>query len=285
MPGPAVTTRSRSTDTGQTPYTGAAVTDELAGVLDDAAYNGDAAATAGEVSYAAPTLTWTGEPHAGRHRDHHLLRHRQQPRYRERILASTVTSTAPGSNCLPTGIPNAECTATVDVTPGPLTMSAPDALTWTAILDGQSQSVSDPVASDRTYSVSDFSGTGAGWTVTAEATPFAVGTDGPVLPTAGTFYTNGDPSDESSITAPTSACASNSSLQLRPRPPTPSPIRWRFPSQPAAPPSQSRYTTRRRTAGTGAITIGNVGWWLNIPSSTQAGVYRSTITLTLSSGP
>ena len=34
-------------NTGQTPYTGATVTDALAGMLDDATYNGDAIATTG----------------------------------------------------------------------------------------------------------------------------------------------------------------------------------------------------------------------------------------------
>ena len=29
-------------------------------MLDDAAYNGDGAATAGSVSFASPNLTWTG---------------------------------------------------------------------------------------------------------------------------------------------------------------------------------------------------------------------------------
>ncbi len=37
-------------NTGQTPYTGATFTDPLTGVLDDATYNGDAAATAGTVA-------------------------------------------------------------------------------------------------------------------------------------------------------------------------------------------------------------------------------------------
>ena len=35
------------TNTGQTPYSGAAVTDSLDGALDDATYNNDAAATTG----------------------------------------------------------------------------------------------------------------------------------------------------------------------------------------------------------------------------------------------
>ena len=53
-PGQTVTYSITVTDSGQTPYTGATLTDPLAGVLDDAAYNGDAAATVmGSVSYAS----------------------------------------------------------------------------------------------------------------------------------------------------------------------------------------------------------------------------------------
>ena len=52
-------------NTGQTADTGVSFTASLAGVLDDAAYNGDAAATAGTVSFASPNLTWTGTLAAG----------------------------------------------------------------------------------------------------------------------------------------------------------------------------------------------------------------------------
>ena len=48
-------------NTGQTPYAGTTVTDDLAGVLDDATYNGDAVASRGSIAYASPTLTWTGD--------------------------------------------------------------------------------------------------------------------------------------------------------------------------------------------------------------------------------
>ncbi len=54
MPGQAVTYTITVTDSGQTPYTGATVTDSLAGVLDDAAYNSDAAASTGTVSLRQP---------------------------------------------------------------------------------------------------------------------------------------------------------------------------------------------------------------------------------------
>ena len=36
------------------------MTDDLTGVLDDATYNGNAAASTGTVSFTSPALTWTG---------------------------------------------------------------------------------------------------------------------------------------------------------------------------------------------------------------------------------
>ncbi len=59
-PGSVVGYTITVTDSGQTAYTGATFSDSLSGVLADAAYNGDATASAGTVSYAAPALTWTG---------------------------------------------------------------------------------------------------------------------------------------------------------------------------------------------------------------------------------
>src|SRR6202042_2833091 len=48
------------TNSGQVAYTGAGFTDALSGVLDDAAYDLDASATAGSVSFASPNLAWSG---------------------------------------------------------------------------------------------------------------------------------------------------------------------------------------------------------------------------------
>ena len=62
-------------DTGQTPYTGAQVTDTLAGVLGDAAYNGNATASAGTASYARSGADLDRRPRPRRHRHHHLLGH------------------------------------------------------------------------------------------------------------------------------------------------------------------------------------------------------------------
>src|SRR5206468_4102806 len=59
-PGSVVNYTITVTNSGPVPYTGASFTDSLSSVLSDAAYNSDAAATAGTVSYAAPVLSWTG---------------------------------------------------------------------------------------------------------------------------------------------------------------------------------------------------------------------------------
>ncbi len=99
VPGQAVTYTVTVTDSGQTPYAGAAVTDSLAGVLDDAAYNGDAAATAGAVSYASPNLTWTGNLSPG---DSATITYSvtvNNPDTGNHVLANTVTSSTAGSNC------------------------------------------------------------------------------------------------------------------------------------------------------------------------------------------
>ncbi|MFT4260760.1 hypothetical protein [Microbacterium sp.] len=56
------------TNLGATDFTEddpATVVDTLAGVLDDARYNGDATASAGTVSYSSPTLSWSGPLAAG----------------------------------------------------------------------------------------------------------------------------------------------------------------------------------------------------------------------------
>ena len=61
-PGATVSYTITVTNSGTVAYTGAALTDSLSGVLDDANYNSDATATAGSLAFSSPNLTWTGEP-------------------------------------------------------------------------------------------------------------------------------------------------------------------------------------------------------------------------------
>ena len=75
------------------------VTDPLGGVLDDAAYNNDAAATAGTVSFASPVLSWTGDLAAGAAATITYTVTVNNPDTGNQSLANTVTSATPGSNC------------------------------------------------------------------------------------------------------------------------------------------------------------------------------------------
>ena len=113
-PGGVVSYTITVTNTGQVPYTGASLTDPLSGVLDDAAYDGDAAATAGSVSYASPNLTWTGDLAPGATAVITYTVTVDNPDIGNQSLAGTVTSPTAGSNC-PAGGTDARCTVTVAV--------------------------------------------------------------------------------------------------------------------------------------------------------------------------
>ena len=99
---------------GQTTDTGVLFTDALAGVLDDAAYNGDAAATAGTVSFASPNLTWTGTLAPGATATITFSVTVNNPDTGNKILASTLTTAGPGSNCQ-SGSTDTDCFSTVTV--------------------------------------------------------------------------------------------------------------------------------------------------------------------------
>ncbi|MEV0091357.1 GEVED domain-containing protein [Streptomyces sp. NPDC050738] len=65
-PGDKVTYTVAVTNPGKSTYTGATFSDDLAKVLDDAAYNKDVKASGGTTSYDEPKLTWTGDVPAGK---------------------------------------------------------------------------------------------------------------------------------------------------------------------------------------------------------------------------
>ncbi|TDP96424.1 DUF7507 domain-containing protein [Labedaea rhizosphaerae] len=102
------------TNTGETDYRSAVVTDPLAAALGDSTYLGDATATAGTVGYAAPTLTWTGDlaPSAQVVLSYHLRVNDPDPGPKQMI--NVVTSEEPGSPC-PAAAPSASCRVVVTV--------------------------------------------------------------------------------------------------------------------------------------------------------------------------
>ena len=90
-------------DTGQTPYTGAVVTDDLTGVLGNAAYDGDAAATAGTHLLRQPRPDLDRRPGPGGTATITYSVTVSNPDTGGTTLANTVTSAAPGSTCPPSG--------------------------------------------------------------------------------------------------------------------------------------------------------------------------------------
>ena len=112
-PGAVVTYTLTAADTGQTPYTGATITDDLTGVLDDAAYGADATTT-GTVTYTGTAVTWTGNLAPGDTATITFTVTVTSPDTGNHLLASTLTSATAGSNC-PAGSADPRCTTTVPV--------------------------------------------------------------------------------------------------------------------------------------------------------------------------
>jgi len=168
-PGSSVGYTITVADTGQTSYSPATVTDSLSGVLGDAAYNGDAAATAGTVSYASPVLTWTGSLAPGGTATITYSVTVDNPDTGGKVLTNTATSTTTGSNC-PAGSTGSPCGVTVPVIGGALTVTSPGNSNLGSVSVGSNLS-----ADLGTVQVTDNRGFGAGWTATVSSTNFVTG--------------------------------------------------------------------------------------------------------------
>ena len=160
------------------------MTDTLAGVLGDAAYNDDAHPSAGAVGYASPVLTWTGDLTPGEVVTITYSVTVNEPDTGGRILANTVVSADPGSDC-PAGSSDPRCGVTVPVIAGALSMTVPISADLGATVPGGSAS-----ASLGTVQVIDNRGFGADWTATVSATGFTTGngTVPDTIPASDAYY-------------------------------------------------------------------------------------------------
>ena len=113
-PGSTVHYTITVTNSGSVAYSGANFTDPLTGVIDDAAYNGDASATTGSVSFGSPNLAWTGNVAVGATATITYSVTVRSPDPGDHVLANTVTSTTTGSNCA-SGSTDTRCTWRVSV--------------------------------------------------------------------------------------------------------------------------------------------------------------------------
>jgi hypothetical protein len=119
--------------------------------------------------------------------------------------------------------------ATLTMTAGILSLTAPPAIGWAETVTGLDQQLSDPTPADEAYTVDDSTGTAAGWNVTASATPFtyddvatttiytlgtAATTGVGAVNAVPTFATNGSLISMTAATAPGAACAGTSTCTL-----------------------------------------------------------------------
>jgi uncharacterized repeat protein (TIGR01451 family)/fimbrial isopeptide formation D2 family protein len=174
-PGSAVDYTITVTDSGQTSYSPATVTDNLSGVLDDSTYKNDATASTGTVSYAIPTLTWAGNLAPGTTATITYSVAVNDPDAGDRTLANTAVSTAPGSTC-PAGSTNPACSVTIPVLAGALSVAAPGVASLGSAAPGSILS-----ATLGTVQVTDNRGFGASWTATVSATSFTTGSGSSLL--------------------------------------------------------------------------------------------------------
>ena len=172
-PGSAVGYTITVTDTGQTPYTAAQVTDDLTGVLADAAYNNNATASTGTASYTSPVLTWTGDLTPGQTATIGYTVTITNPDAGSRFLSNTAVSAAPGSTC-PSGT-SPGCTVTVAVIAGALSITTPPSVSLGSAAPGGTIN-----ANLGTVQVTDNRGFGANWTATVATSAFSTGTGIPV---------------------------------------------------------------------------------------------------------
>ena len=172
-PGSAVGYTITVADTGQTPYSAAQVTDSLAGDLGDAAYNHNATASTGSVSYTSPVLTWTGNLVPGDTATIGYSLTVSNPDAGGKLLTNTAVSAATGSTC-PSGSTSPACSVTVPVIAGTLSITTPASASLGSAAPGGS--ISTALG---TVQVTDNRGFGAGWAATVSATAFATGNGTP----------------------------------------------------------------------------------------------------------
>jgi hypothetical protein len=189
------------------------------------------------------------------------------------LSAGAASACGVGSPCTVSG--------TAAVSAGSLTLVAPSSLSWSTTLDGLDQYLVD--STNDAYKVVDATGSGSGWNVTASATTFT-DSNSDTLADTGTLSTNGSLTSATDTTGPGAGCLVTSTCTV-PGDTTTYPVA--ITTDPASP---TAYTIYDNSAGSGlgAILIGYrnpVGWWIDVPANTLAGIYTSRVTLQINSGP
>jgi len=166
---------------------------------------------------------------------------------------------------------------------GTLTLTSPSSLAWSATLNGSNQGAVDTVATNQQFSVSDQSGSGAGWHITVSGTTFT--SSGHTLPNSGTFVLTGSVTSVTATTAPTATCVTSCT------PPTDTTTYPVAITTATSSPTPATVYDVSAGSGIGPVTLGGssaanpVGWWTDIPANARSGSYTSTVTVEVVSGP
>ncbi|QLE72497.1 DUF11 domain-containing protein [Streptomyces rectiverticillatus] len=112
-PGDTVNYTVTVTNTGTTAISGAAISDDLSNVVDDATFN-SATSDRGTTSFSSPTLQWQGDLASGAKATISYSVRVANPPTGDHSLTNTVTSTTAGNNC-PSGSTDTACTTSTPV--------------------------------------------------------------------------------------------------------------------------------------------------------------------------
>jgi hypothetical protein len=158
---------------------------------------------------------------------------------------------------------------TAQVTGGTLSVTLPSTMSWSLTLNGYNQTAT----TSSTVVVDDSTGTGDGWQVTAEASPFtATNSSGTTTTLSG---------ESLSVAQPTAACASGTTCTLPDN----------TVSYPVTLPIGSNVNVTPIVIASAAVDTGMgevdlpFTWSLAVPADALAGSYTSTITVSVSTGP
>ena len=160
-----------ATNTGQSDYDMAELSDSLVGVLDDASYDGNAAATTGTLTDTGTTLSWTGPLTRGSSVTITYTVVVDTTDAGDDLLTNTVTSSSNGSTCDPLG-PAPACTATTPVDEVTLVLSD---LTSSFTLTGPPDS--NPELQDAVTMTVTTNSPGGYFVIVQAATSFLTGAD------------------------------------------------------------------------------------------------------------
>ena len=120
-PGGVVRFTATFTNAGQVAYTGITIASNITDVLDDATPNGDQTATSGTLTLTATGISWTGSIPVGGTVTVTGTVTVNNPDTGNQVLASTLATATPGSNC-PAGGTDPACSVHVTVLTPALTI-------------------------------------------------------------------------------------------------------------------------------------------------------------------